>query len=520
MRQSMAEEEKKSIEAWEKELMKLATIEHWRQVGQKAELCIEQHPDEAFGYHMAIVANIKLQNDEKAIRIFQHSAKNNIANETILLNVYPITINQADNSVLAKMERDITHVLNSTNDLPIVFVLHRGTIRAKLDKFEQAIEDFTLFLNERPNNSEAHRKRGTAYYDLGQMQPALVDLNEAISLDSKDENAFCTRANIYASLNRGIDAISDYGKALALNAKCTEAYINRGLTFYNLNYFAEGLDDFETAHRLEPKNQDTILQMIYGYEMLEKPQKIYPLLEKVDSIGSPNLDGISERAFEEKIEGLDDRFNVIKHQLTREKPYDYHSFLLFLMALYESTLEHSLKYFLLQNFNYEPKTLNDKVQGRNTAPFICINLIKNLLNEDRLREFEKFIGQERPTNNTNESGAFLQLQEARKIRNDIIHGNGFSNGNSSWNSLTRVTKSQCVYACAIMLEWLSQYIDLFQNKLTKSKFNPLSNPSQLKRPKDNKMNKVQTKYFLDGLYATSEPNHPPIKKPYPDEISG
>ena len=190
------------------------------------------------------------------------------------------------------------------------------------------------------------------------------------------------------------------------------------------------------------------------------------------------------------------------------------------MAVYESTLENSLKYLLRKNFNCEPTTLDDKVQGRNAAPFICINLIKNLLKEDRLREFEKFIGQERPTNNTNDSVAFLQLQEARKIRNDIIHGNGYSNGNSSWNSLTKVTKSQCVYACTIMLEWLSQLIDLFQNKLTKSKFNPLSNPSQLKRPRDNKMNKVQTKYFLDGLYATSESNQPPIKKPYPDEISG
>ena len=126
-------------------------------------------------------------------------------------------------------------------------------------------------------------------------------MNKAISLDSTDENAFCIRANIYASLNRDLDAIVDYGKALALDAKFTQAYINRGLSYYNLNCFAEGLDDFETAHRLDPKNQDIILHMIYGYEMLEKPQKIYPLLEQVDGRGSPNLDGVSEKVFEEKI---------------------------------------------------------------------------------------------------------------------------------------------------------------------------------------------------------------------------
>ena len=314
----MARGRKKSMKAWEEELYRIATIEHWRQVGQKAELCVEQHPDEAFGYHMAIVAAIKFNNEDKAFQIFQQSAESDIANVTILLNVYPILINQADDSVLAKMERDITHVFNSTNDLPIVFLLFRGTIRAKLDKFGQAIEDFTLFLKERPNNSEALKKRGTAYYDLGQMQSALVDLNKAISLDSTDENAFCTRANIYESRNRDLDAIVDYGKALAIDAKFTQAYINRGLSYYNLNCFAEGLDDFETAHRLDPKNQDTILHMIYGYEMLEKPQKIYPLLEQVDGRGSPNLDGVSEKVFEEKIAGLDDRFNVIKRQLPHE----------------------------------------------------------------------------------------------------------------------------------------------------------------------------------------------------------
>ena len=518
----MAEEEKKPIEAWQEELYRLATIEDWRQVEQRAEACIEQHPDKAFGYHIAIVAAIKLNNEVKAIQIFQLSAKNKITNETILLNVFPIVINQADNYALANMESAITQVLISTNDLPIVFRLHRGTIRAMLDKFREAIEDFTLFLDERPDNSEALKQRGMAYYDLKQMQLALVDLNKAISLDSTDKNAFLARANIYTSLDRGIDAIIDYGKALALDAKFTKAYIYRGLSYYHLNCFAEGLDDFETAHRLDSKNQDTILQMIYGYEMLDKPQNIYPLLAKIDGRGSLNLYGVSERVFKEKIASLDDRFNVIKHQLPREKSYDYYSFLLFLMALYESTLEHSLKYFLRKNFNCEPKTLDEKVQGRNAAPFICINLIKNLLKDDKLREFKKFIGQERSTNNCNGSGAFLQLQEARKIRNDVIHGNGYSNGNSPWNSLTRVTKSQCVYACGIMLELLSQYIDLFQSKLTKSKFNPLENSPQLKRPKDNKMNKVQTKYFLDGLYATAElkKQTPPIKKPYPDKISG
>ena len=63
----MAEEEKKSIEAWGKELKRLADAEEWERLGQRAEICIGQYPEHAIGYFYRAVTNIQLGQYEEAI---------------------------------------------------------------------------------------------------------------------------------------------------------------------------------------------------------------------------------------------------------------------------------------------------------------------------------------------------------------------------------------------------------------------------------------------------------------------
>ena len=63
----MAEEEKKSIKAWEKELTRLCEQRKWRLLRERAETCIEQYSEHAIGYFYLAVAKATLGQYEEAI---------------------------------------------------------------------------------------------------------------------------------------------------------------------------------------------------------------------------------------------------------------------------------------------------------------------------------------------------------------------------------------------------------------------------------------------------------------------
>lgn len=63
----MAREEKKSIEAWEEELERLADAEEWWELDKRANQFIAQHANDAYGYHLAIVAATKLKDYKKTL---------------------------------------------------------------------------------------------------------------------------------------------------------------------------------------------------------------------------------------------------------------------------------------------------------------------------------------------------------------------------------------------------------------------------------------------------------------------
>ena len=500
----MEEEEKKSIEAWSKELQDLTKAEKWKCVAETAEICMVQHPKSYIGYNFAIFALKLMKKNEEAANVFQKSLENKIVHQEILLNIYSVITELANKTKLENLEELLTQVYDSEDEIASEFFWIRGIIRAKLSDFDGSVKDLTHFLDENPGHISALNYRGAAYYDLGQYKLGLVDLDTVIHSDKKSQATYLNRANIYAAMRRNVDALSDYGKALALDANYTKAYINRGLTFYDINCFAEGVEDFENALRLEPNNQEVIINLIYGYDMLGKAQKVFQTLQSIDDQDLPKLNDVNEKSLEDKLKALGNNFDIIKNHLPNRKPDNYYDFLLFLMALYGSTLENSVKYLLLTELNCEPSEVEKKLQGRNTEPNLCINLIKNLLQDSKLKEWLPFFGQNKTKGNRSSAIPFYKYQEARKIRNDIIHGNGSSNGSSSWNKMTRVKRSQCIYACFVMLEFLSKYLELFQNEIIRAKFNPLEGktPSR-KRHEANKMSKRQTKYFLDGLYAAS-----------------
>lgn len=81
---------------------------------------------------------------------------------------------------------------------------YRGLVRRKQERYEEAIEDYSLELSYGPErNIKAFNNRAYCYAKLGMFEEAIEDYSQVIEIDSK---------NIHALHNRGIsfERIGEY----------------------------------------------------------------------------------------------------------------------------------------------------------------------------------------------------------------------------------------------------------------------------------------------------------------------
>jgi tetratricopeptide (TPR) repeat protein len=71
----------------------------------------------------------------------------------------------------------------------------RGKSRAKLDKFEEAIEDYDKFLEWDIKNADVYDAKGNAYSSLEKPRKALEYYTKAIELNPRKVNFYLHRGN-------------------------------------------------------------------------------------------------------------------------------------------------------------------------------------------------------------------------------------------------------------------------------------------------------------------------------------
>ena len=124
---------------------------------------------------------------------------------------------------------------------------NRGIAYAKLNKHEQAIEDFSKAIALNPNLAEAYSNRGLTYAELNKHERAIEDYDRTIELNPNYAKAYYNRGIAYAKLNKHERAIEDYGKAIALNPNYAEAYVNRGIAYSEIHRYEESARDLKKA---------------------------------------------------------------------------------------------------------------------------------------------------------------------------------------------------------------------------------------------------------------------------------
>ncbi len=150
------------------------------------------------------------------------------------------------------------------NPLSAEYFLYKGLAEIELQRYDQAIKDFTIAIELDPSFSDqAHYFRGLTRYFKEEYRSAIDDLTVAIRMNP-DFISFYQRGKANLMLKEYRRSLQDFDIAIRLKEDFYEAYLFRGISYYYLGNYDEAVKDFEIARRnLDDKEQvDQYLALI------------------------------------------------------------------------------------------------------------------------------------------------------------------------------------------------------------------------------------------------------------------
>ncbi len=123
-----------------------------------------------------------------------------------------------------------------------------------LGRLDDALADANIAVRLAPAYSFVYGARADVYTELGRYDLAIQDLTTAISLDPNDASLLVGRGKIFVKAGRLPDAIADFTHALEINGTMTAALRERGLAYKLEDNFDAARSDLSLFLRLEPND--------------------------------------------------------------------------------------------------------------------------------------------------------------------------------------------------------------------------------------------------------------------------
>jgi tetratricopeptide (TPR) repeat protein len=111
---------------------------------------------------------------------------------------------------------------------------YRGRARLALERFNEAIADFSRILNKQPEDNNALFQRGVAYARIREFEKALRDLGK-IQLKESFADLHLWKAIVLNSLSRYVEAIEEANATCKLDLNSAEGWFQRGVAEYSLD---------------------------------------------------------------------------------------------------------------------------------------------------------------------------------------------------------------------------------------------------------------------------------------------
>jgi Flp pilus assembly protein TadD, contains TPR repeats len=147
------------------------------------------------------------------------------------------------------LELQISDINLNSND--IIAYLDLGISYHKLEKYNEAIKNYSFVINFNSIDPVAYHNRGLAYAELGEQLEAINDYTMAIELDPNFSSAYHNRGLAYAELGKQLEAINDYTMAIELDPNYAVTYNNRGVVYSCLQKYTKAIRDYTKAIKLD-----------------------------------------------------------------------------------------------------------------------------------------------------------------------------------------------------------------------------------------------------------------------------
>ena len=153
----------------------------------------------------------------------------------------------------------------------------RSIILANSDNkedLEQALKDFTYYLEKSPRNADRFNSRGMVYRKLKRYQEAIADYNTAITIEPRFVYFF-NRGVTYEVLGEAEKAIQDYTTVIQINPSYFMGFASRALAYEKQKKYRFAIRDYEQALRLKvPKGLGRQTKQQVYQRVQELKQKI------------------------------------------------------------------------------------------------------------------------------------------------------------------------------------------------------------------------------------------------------
>lgn len=162
------------------------------------------------------------------------------------------------------------YLKNHPDDAEVLY--KRGAAYERLNKMEKAIEDYSKAADADNQEPKYWTAIAMVQYRLAQAagnresEPAqekynagLTAANEAIKINPNLAKSYVVRGNIQTQLKKTKSAREDFSKAINIESDNAEAYFGRGYVFTVVNKFDEACSDFKKAKQYGHPQADKAL---------------------------------------------------------------------------------------------------------------------------------------------------------------------------------------------------------------------------------------------------------------------
>lgn len=138
------------------------------------------------------------------------------------------------------------------------------------NRYAEAQNNFSVILEQDPNNTTALVYQGVMNRRLGMLDAALTSLNQALEQDPDNAQALAERARIYISQENYDQALADANAALEINDDLAWAYVVRAKVQAQQDNHEEARTNYERAIEAAPNLIEPAFE--YGTYLLEQSE--------------------------------------------------------------------------------------------------------------------------------------------------------------------------------------------------------------------------------------------------------